>query len=726
MADNKITTTIKCHNIAPLENLEKEFSCSSLKTAIFANNGSGKTFISRLFRLTEQSEELVIDEDGNSPTDKLLTFGKSNGSFSFMIADKKNAIVESFNIDISKKTIPAVFNTNFIYHTFNQDYVDDNIRALSFEKNSDIEGFILGKVNIDLKDDEDRLVNIEKEGKLLTAQIANEIQKYVAENIDNITNIKRLNEYKSLNFEHLISHIENGKINNIKPLVDLLDDYNKIKSVPDNLQDIEEMQRFVVDFDLLKDIKDCCFKEYSLSSFSDEFKQCIKQKEDFIEKGVNLLDNQKSVCPFCGQALHKDALSLIDHYTKYLMDTEARIIRALKVMEQKLETIIKALKDAESKSNKIINQFNNYKEKYIPSCKDVGLEGINTEKFQVFLREIIELIYTKTQSINVSIELPELVEYVTSYLLLLNQVIDSNNDKIKSINNKKNRIADENKNVRREILKAAYNLLFEENIVGMNKIVKLRNNWKELQAEIKRKSEQQKTRRKDRVASTIKKILNYFFLDKYTLDEETFRLIFRTNVLGKNQAKEVLSEGEKNIIAFAYFLGDVHLKINSENDYQKLFFIIDDPISSMDFTHVYTLCGVIRDIKQIINGVTQECFIILTHNVDFMRVSSSNKIVDKKMLLKKGELKDYNTNSTVPYIDHLMDIYKIARCGESPTHTTANSIRHIIETLTKFENIEVSSDSIAEYIRTNIPDDTKSYTLINDLSHGAWRGDSLL
>lgn len=70
-----------------------------------------------------------------------------------------------------------------------------------------------------------------------------------------------------------------------------------------------------------------------------------------------------------------------------------------------------------------------------------------------------------------------------------------------------------------------------------------------------------------------------------------------------------------------------------------------------------------------------------------------------------------------------MDIYQIARCGESPTHTTANSIRHILETLTKFENIEVSSDSIADYIRTNIPDDTKSYTLINDLSHGAWRGE---
>ena len=92
--------------------------------------------------------------------------------------------------------------------------------------------------------------------------------------------------------------------------------------------------------------------------------------------------------------------------------------------------------------------------------------------------------------------------------------------------------------------------------------------------------------------------MNYFFSDKYTLDEETFRLVFYKNTLEKDQAKDVLSEGEKNIIAFAYYIGDTHLKVESEDDYGKLFFIIDDPISSMDFTHVYTLCGVIRDISK--------------------------------------------------------------------------------------------------------------------------------
>ncbi len=84
MADDKITSVIKCQNIAPIVNLTREIKSSSLKMGVFANNGSGKTFLSRLFRLTEKQDELVLDENGKSPTDKLLTFGKNSGTFSFV------------------------------------------------------------------------------------------------------------------------------------------------------------------------------------------------------------------------------------------------------------------------------------------------------------------------------------------------------------------------------------------------------------------------------------------------------------------------------------------------------------------------------------------------------------------------------------------------------------------------------------------------------------------
>lgn len=53
-------------------------------------------------------------------------------------------------------------------------------------------------------------------------------------------------------------------------------------------------------------------------------------------------------------------------------------------------------------------------------------------------------------------------------------------------------------------------------------------------------------------------------------------------------------------------------------------------------------------------------------------------------------------------------------------HTTANSIRHILESLLKFEYPQQNA-SLAEYVKHNLPDDKHTYTLIQDLSHGGIR-----
>lgn len=725
MAEEKITTIIKCQNIAPIENLTREIKSSSLKMGVFANNGSGKTFLSRLFRLTEKQDEITLDENGKCSTDKLLTFGKNNGTFSFKIIDKDGNVKDDFTISVAKGQIPTIPNTKYLYHTFNQDYVEQNIRVLGYEKDSDIQGFILGKVNIDLKDDEDNLAKIEKEGKILSEQVEKEINSYVEENISNIQNIKRLSEYAYLKPNEIFQGVDKELFEVSKSIEDLFADYNKIKSVPENLADIENVNRINIDFTSLNAIKENLSKEFSLSSLAEDFKQKIKSKQVFVETGMELLsETNDNTCPFCEQELQKNALSLIDNYTKYIYDTEAKTIKQFKGNIELLSKIIDFFKSIENSNSKCINLFNEYKTKYIPSSEDVELGSINIQEAKNAIQVFIDTIEEKLKDISKANPVENsIIENIEKHQTLLNSIIDSNNEQIDIINAKKNRIGEENKTVRKEICKCAYNYLIETHKANIKSIFQLREKWKTLDTEIKKKKEQQKVSKKDKVASTIKSVLNYFFSDKYTLDEETFRLIFYENALEKDQAKDVLSEGEKNIVAFAYYVGDTHLKVENEDDYENLFFIIDDPISSMDFTHVYTLCGVIRDISKIIDKLKRERLIIFTHNNDFMRVLTANNIVDKKLLLKKGELKDFNNNLTVPYINHLMDVYNIARKGEFANHTTANSIRHIIETLTKFQNVDISKDGIAEYIKKNIPNDTKSYTLINDLSHGGWRSE---
>lgn len=724
--EDKIKTEIICQNIAPIENLTRVINSNSLKMGVFANNGSGKTFLSRLFRLTENQDELILDSEGKSPTDKFLTFGKSFGKFSFSITDKQGDIKDKFTISITKGQIPHIPKTNYLYHTFNQDYVEQNIQTLNYDKDSNIEGFILGKVNIDLNEDESELAKIEKEGKELSEQIEAEISQYVQNKISNIQNIKRLNEYQLLETQNIFNSVKKEKFNVNKSTEELIEDYNKIKSVPENLEDIHFIEKINIDLTILNQIQENLLKEYSLSKLADDFKQKVKSKQIFVETGIQLIESDKSSCPFCEQVLNANALNLIDNYTKFLTDTEARTIRTLNDYLSTLSKNIESLKKIENNNSKRIVSFNEFKSKYIPSSESIELNFLTIDPLIQSLQLVINKIEEKLKNISQSIIIEQsLIDNIIRHQELLNNTIDKNNEEIGNINLKKNRINEESRATRKEICKGAYNYLIDKHQKNITYILELREKWRVLNDSIKRKKEQQKVSKRRKVATTIKTVLNYFFSDKYTLDEETFSLVFKRNILEKNQAKDILSEGEKNIVAFAYYIGDTHLKIKSDEDYEDLFFIVDDPISSMDFSHVYTLCGVIRDINQIIDKLKRERIIIFTHNNDFMRVLTSNNIIDKKLLLKKGELKDFNNNLTVPYINHLMDIYSIARKGEMVNHTTANSIRHIIETLTKFQNIEVSIESIANYIKVNIPNDTKSYTLINDLSHGGWRSEQL-
>lgn len=722
MAD-KIKTYISCENIAPIENLNREIQSGTLKIGVFANNGSGKTFISRLFRLTENQTDLKLEDDGTSPTDKLISFGKNNAKFSFTVIDKEGNTKDDFKISLKQGELPEIPGTNYLYHTFNQDYVEDNIRALGYEKDSEIEGFILGKVNIDLKDDDNKLTKIGEEGSSLSDQIKKEITEYLVTNINSIQNIKRLGEYRNLNYDEIFKNIGKEAITVSKSFQGLLADYNKIKSIPENLQDISQIDRVNVDFEKLAEIKKNCEATYSLSSLAEDFKTKIKGKQSFIEAGMELKSEDK-ICPFCEQDLQKDALSLIDNYTKYLTDTEAQTIKLFKSYKKVVDEINFTIINIEVYNSKRILDFNNYKTKYIPSCADIEIEKLDIDEVELNINKVNELIEKKLSNISVYVEFEQsLLGEIEKNQTLLNNVIDANNKQIGSINRKKNRINDENKNTRKALCNSAFNHLVDTHKTNFTNIIKLRKEYETLKDEIKKKKEKQKVSKKDKVAETIKTVLNYFFSDKYSLDSDSFRLVFKRNILEKNQAKNVLSEGEKNIVAFAYYIGDCHLKVNSEDDYKNLFFVVDDPISSMDFTHVYTLSGVIRDLDKIIDKLQRVKFFLFTHNNDFMRVLSSNNILDKKLLLKNGEFIDFNNNLTVPYISHLIDIYEIARNGGTPNHTTANSIRHIIETLTKFDKIDTSRESIAEYIRDNIPSDTKAYTLINDLSHGGWRSE---
>ena len=111
-------------------------------------------------------------------------------------------------------------------------------------------------------------------------------------------------------------------------------------------------------------------------------------------------------------------------------------------------------------------------------------------------------------------------------------------------------------------------------------------------------------------------------------------------------------------------------------------------------------------------------FIILTHNSEFMSILMDNNIAQLRLQLKKGDITKMKRSLLLPYEYHLTDIKEIAENKKQPCHTTANSIRHIIETIMHFE--EPKNNDIKSFIKEDETLSTSGslYTLINAESHG--------
>ena len=133
----KVKTTLVAQNYAPLKNFNGVIDSDSLRITIYADNGEGKTFISKAFRMIEDTKMPL--------SNTYLSFGETKGSFSFRISNDKGSELEKFEIAFEKDT-PAIClrPINYIFHTFNQEFIEENIRSVSFDNKKDhIDGYII-------------------------------------------------------------------------------------------------------------------------------------------------------------------------------------------------------------------------------------------------------------------------------------------------------------------------------------------------------------------------------------------------------------------------------------------------------------------------------------------------------------------------------------------------------------------------------------------------------
>lgn len=710
MSEKKIIINLDINNIGPHYDDNKiNFTdeVNSNKAVIFATNGTGKSFISRTLRLA------TSDEHDLNPND-LLTLGQNSGTLTLKIVNKEIPNGEKNLSILVNKDSPANVqnNTGYIFHVYNSDFVKENIELRDYTPDGNIEGYILGKVQIDLTKEKRR-----------EAKLKNEIEKKNAMIDDIIENEKKeLRNYGVLPTTREFAFIDKEKLRNKEIMGDfqsfdeIVKQLEMLKQLPENLPDINK-PAFSINEAVFDEIVIILTTAYPKAEWDEEFVVEIKKNRSFIEKGIELFDDGEGTCPFCKQPLDKTALELIDRYKSFLADKQAEVLRKIDLNIKAIEDIIASIRNY-AKETKSANLDIKDLKKYFPSLEKVSLIIPNCdENFFSCFNTLISYLQQKSDNlIDTNFIVEPVVEECKKAIQGISKQQEKNAVIIKQVNKTKQDVNSERLSLRRNLCKAQYLKLHHSLSSDFNELENMESDLSRLQQSLIEKEQQARISKKDKVFETLEYFLDKFFAGKYSIDKETFQIKFWGNNVG-NRVSKILSDGEKSIVAYCYYLASTHLHINREDDYGKLFFIIDDPISSMDFHFVYAVAQSLRDIKAYF-GITPYCRIwLFTHNLEFFSIIVRNHIIDQAYVMRHGKIEPIEHQLLMPYENHLKDIVNIASGAQEPSHTTGNSIRHVIETVCRFE---YPNKSLENYIKEHeeLANNYYIYTLCQDLSHG--------
>ena len=706
MAEKKFTVSMDVENIGPHYGVNKlTFSeaVDSNKAIFYATNGTGKSFISRAFRLcTPFKAGLIADE--------LLTIGEQKGHFTFGIRD--DHVDKKLDISVERGKPPVVSNASgLMFHVFNSDYVEENIKAKHYSPDGRIEGYILGKVQIDLTEEKRVASSLEKEidtdSKAINITI-DEAKAFLREK--GVT--ANTTEFQAITREKAERGFGYDAEDSVEQCIQNLE---TLEAVPENLADVQfSVPR--VDLSFLDQLASILKTTFPKSEWDEEFVKEYKDHQAFIETGLDY-DHADKICPFCKREYDTEALSLIHLYNQYRNDQEARIVGQLRSILQSVTQMSGKLDEEQRKISAAESQLSGI-QRYFPSLTGLMMEKLGScENYKKVFQSLADMISRKMDNLSAVIDgVDDLITNCKQAWTEVSEIQKKNNSTVVTANKTKNDARSERLSLRRSLCKAKSLTLQKELSDSFKNLSEKRTKLEKLQAEIVQNEQQARISKREKVYETLESSLNRFFNGKYQIDKDTFQIKFLGNKVGEN-ASSILSDGEKSIVAFCWYLAETHTIVSSEDDYNKLFFVIDDPISSMDFHFVYAVAQAIRDIKSTFGIAGYERVWIFTHNNEFFSIVMRNNILAHAFMMKPGSIQPFNHKLLLPYENHLLDLAEIANGKKTPNHTTGNSIRHVIETVSKFEDPGIGLDT---YVRDHemLSKDSCIFSLCQDLSHG--------
>jgi hypothetical protein len=712
--------SIQVKHIGPIMELEGKLSPNG-QNLLFATSGTGKSFISRALRaLDGPTEEGGKDID---PAD-VVSEESSDGALSLLEG----------NVEITKIVFDKTFGlitrspNQYIFHVFSSDYVGAELASRSYELDGDIDHqIILGKENLELQDKEAELAKINGELDAAHRAVGEAFQKGKDKLQSDLSIRANLQEFRGLELEKCRGCEERPE--KLPWSAAILEQFNALKAVPSDPEKPSLPAAMNVQLDV-DGVRTLLKRNIDQSTIAAEVKAKVEADREFFEKGVELLKDEEK-CPFCAQHLEVAAKAVIDAYVAYFADAEAKTRSSIKRIKVQTAAIRDDLSRREASLNEAIIRYDALKAAF-PSLSSTSLDtdAEHREEMARLLDEVDGLLDEKAADLTRSIELREDFG-IEGAQTRINQVWETNRARIEKLNSTVDNSTNERLALQRRGC-SAFNYGFrDENQAALDDLTAKEAQRQALANEIEalRKSSGDKVEAREKVADTLEALISFAFHGRYSFDRNNFR-VKRDKKDMVRGSDRTLSDGEKTVLAFCYFVAQSHLKVAEVGDYRKLYLIVDDPVSSVSFDYVYCICQILKtlridggDIRINTNGSVRPKLLILTHHDFFYNVVLNNNVVKKSalfQLVSRGHRHEIvnQKDFVAPHIFHLQHIIDVATSRTPPNPSTPNAIRSVLEGIWRFAHphkadlqafLNEASSQHGVQVRS---------VLIQDMSHG--------
>lgn len=726
--------SLKANYIGPVLKLSSEngLLSSRRQNFIFATNGTGKSFIARSLRILDDSAYHLDGYKHSIPTN-IVSQENDSGDFSINLGNECIGHLELNKISSEVQRS----NSRFLFHVFSSDYIETELRQKEYSLDGNIEHeIILGRDNSLIDDKRVQLTELENQlssakDDLLSA--FNKAKKQLKNNFDISANLR---EFKNLTFDACSQNCT-AQDEETNDLPKLLTDYNTYKSLPSEPETPSEttLERVFVDFEVLDSLIE---EEVSLSSVTEEIKSKIIIDRSFFQTGVKRYQVDPTDCHFCGQSLQESAIQLIDKYAEYFQDKEAEAKDSVIEQKKSIGLAIAAIEESINETLTARRIYDDLKQYFTSKCETVLDDCTqDLEYLKLIYSNVTELLDAKLENISSVLARSNDEEYVDRKRKI--EVVKTSNEalceELKALVLKSD---GERLNLQRKSCSVFTSGFYIENESEFKSMEEQGARVRELEEEIRQLElvSGNKVSARSKVADTFEYLLNFMFGGKYQFDSERF-VVQLGNTDMKRGGDKTLSDGEKSVLAFCYFLAQSHMRVESKEDYKNIFYIIDDPVSSLSFDYVYCIAQIIKNIRVSDEGIQfnslsnapRPWILVLTHNDYFYNVAATNNIFKRDsffQLIKDDsnhKIKKLKGNIS-PHRHHLQHVYEVSAYLCEPNFSTPNSIRAVLEGLWKFYSPDLQdlSTFIANVISNNAGIQIRSI-LINDLSHGGKSND---